>query len=182
MFQRKYINVLTIKGQLVEIGIFDSIIFIFLSERELKMETNYTFETIEDNYRRKWLDSVYGCGEVLIIPEDVYGITTDALNACDEVKKIWIPKRVREIANDAFSPFESDVEIHCEADEQPDGWWYKETGITTTGFGVNMSFEVLVNSWQGSYIYICDADDKISFINRNTAKVIWGSSIDNLVK
>jgi len=43
-------------------------------------ENNYTFETVEDDYRRKWLDSVYGCGETMIIPEDTYGIMTDVFS------------------------------------------------------------------------------------------------------
>ncbi len=142
------------------------------------MENNYTFETIEDDFKHKWLDEIYGEGEILMIPDYVYGITIDAMNTCDEVKKIWIPASVKEIAPEAFACFRNDVTIYCEADEQPEGWWYKETGITMAGFGADMTFDVLVNSWIGSYVYTCDADDRVISTNKDTAEVIWGSTKD----
>ncbi len=144
-------------------------------------ENNYTFETVEDEYRRKWLDSVYGCGETMIIPADTYGIMTDVFSFCEEVKKIWIPARVKMIANEVFSYFGSDVIIYCEAEEEPSGWFRKETGITAYGQGADMCFDVLVNSWIGSYVYTCDSEDNIISTNKETAVVKWGCKIEDIL-
>ena len=141
---------------------------------------DYTFKTQEDDLKHQWLEEIVGEGEILILPEEIYGITIDAMNICSEVKKIWIPAGVKEIAPEAFGCFRDDVTIYCEAEEQPDGWWHRETGITMAGFGADMTFDVLVNSWAGSYVYTCDSDDNIISTNKETAKVVWGASIEDV--
>ena len=141
---------------------------------------NYNFETVEDDYKKIWIETVYGEGDVMIIPDKTYGIMPDSLVSCDEPKKIWIPASVKIIAPNVFSGFTNDVVIYCEAEEQPEGWFYKETGMGVSGFGADMSFEVLVDSWQGSYRYICDSDDNISFINKETATVKFGCKKEDM--
>ena len=146
------------------------------------IEGDYTFKTQEDDFKHQWLEEIVGEGDLLIIPDAIYGITIDAMNTCSEVKKIWIPASVKEIAPEAFGCFRSDVTIYCEAEECPAGWWHKETGMTTCGFGEDMTFDVLVNSWVGSYVYRCDSDDRIISTNKETAAVIWGSKKEDVIK
>lgn len=142
--------------------------------------SNYTFETYEDDYRRVWLDKASGTGEVIIIPEDIYGISPDAFRFCDGVKKVWIPERTKVIGKDAFVAFDWNVTIYCAAAEKPDAWFHKEDGITAWGFGADMSYDVVVNSWQGSYVYTCDNDDRIISMHNDRAKVVWGSKLEDL--
>ena len=143
-------------------------------------DMKYTFETVEDDYKKIWLESTYGEGEIMIIPDKTYGLMPDCLLSCDEAKKIWVPASVQIIAPNVFSGFDPDVTIYCEVEEQPEGWFYKETGMGVSGFGADMSFEVLVDSWQGSYRYICDSDDNVSFINKETAKVKFGCKKEDM--
>ena len=155
-------------------------IYTMETEYDEYTEGTYTFKTMEDDFKHKWLDEIYGEGEILIIPDFVYGITVDAMNSCDEAKKVWIPASVKEIAPEAFGCFREDATIYCEAEEQPGGWFHKETGMTTCGFGADMTFDVLVNSWNGSYVYTCDSDDRIISINKETANVVWGSKKEDI--
>lgn len=143
-------------------------------------DMKYTFETEEDDFKKHWIESAYGEGDLLIIPDHIYGIMPDALVSCDEPKKIWIPAKVQVIAPNVFSGFGPDVTIYCESAEQPEGWFYKETGMGVSGFGAEMEFEVLVDSWQGSYRYICDSDDRVSFINKETATVKFGCKKEDM--
>ena len=142
--------------------------------------SKYTFETVEDDYKKVWLESAYGEGEVMIIPDGTYGLMPDSLRGCEEPKKIWIPASVKIIAPDVFSSYETDVTIYCEADEQPGGWHVKENGMSTAGFGADMTFEVFVQSWLGSYRYICDSDDNITFNNKETAVVKFGCKKEDM--
>jgi hypothetical protein len=75
-----------------------------LLQGDIKMEDmKYTFETVEDDYKKVWLETAYGEGEVMIIPDGTYGLMPDSLRGCDEPKKIWIPASVKIIAPDVFS-------------------------------------------------------------------------------
>ena len=61
-------------------------------------DMKYTFETVEDDYKKIWLESTYGEGELMIIPDKTYGLMPDCLVSCDEAKKIWIPASVKIVA------------------------------------------------------------------------------------
>lgn len=130
-----------------------------------------------DKSGRKWLSSVLGNGEKLVIPDDVYGIVGGAFMMTVQLTEVYIPASVKEIMGDTFGRFDSRLTIYCEAQEKPEGWADSEIHLNRD----ESAMERIHNYWLGNAKFTFDANGILSYLpyqyRDGAPKVIWGHKI-----
>lgn len=138
---------------------------------EVENYWDYTFYTDEEKH--KWVKYIEGEGNMVRIPNGVYGIQKGAFQLCPELERVMIPASVQVIEQDVFARYADNVTIHCEAVSEPEGWFREEFEKDLPDNTIPGYFKKEVRSWLGHYYYT--SEDTVTERGSFSPYIVWNS-------
>ena len=139
----------------------------------------YSFNYYTDKENRRWLVSVTGTGDEMVIEDGVYGISVTAFLMRLPIKQLYIPRSVMEIGEGTFAAYDGNLTIYCARDKKPAGWADAETVLDKFSDEATTYHKVLHGYWLGNAEFVHDEEENlVSYLpfqaRTSRPKVVWG--------